>query len=300
MTYFKKVAAITASFLTLASAANANETNWQITLEALTLDRAGMGSVPLVVNGGGVQLSADELDIGFGAGAKLTAYKDISSADSVGIEFFFVDQMDVSATFSNADAQFTVYGADFGSAVDNLEYETDIYSFEVNWRHQIGSGPFRAIAGLRAIQNNEMMIVSDGVSPPDLFIGDLENQMFGLQIGLETSAAITNRLTLDAGIKAGFFNNSGTFDAAFPQAGPSAVFHSEMSYSASTLEFALGASYQVNDRISANIGYQVMMINGIAVLPEQLDDLAVPILGELDMDGHVIYQGLSLGIRYVW
>ncbi len=300
MTFSKTATTISAMLLALASTANADETDWQFALEGLTLSRGGMDQVPLVVDGGGVLLFADDLKLGFGGGAKLTAYKNINSTDSIGIEFFFVDQMNASAFFAAPGAQLTVYGAAFGSSPISLEYGTDIYNLEVNWRRDLNNSPFRVIAGMRAIKIGEQMSVQDAASPPNLFAGDLENQMLGFQFGLEASAPITSRMTLDAAIKVGLYNDFGTFLATFPQAGPAARFYSEMSNSASTIELLLGVSYQISDRLSANIGYQAMMVNGIAVMPEQFDDLAVPLLGELDMGGSVVYQGVSLGVKYVW
>ena len=61
-----------------------------------------------------------------------------------------------------------------------------------------------------------------------------------------------------------------------------------------------GVNCQLTDHLALMLGYQTMWIEGVAVLPAQLDDLAVPLLGDLDMSGSPFYHGANLGLRLDW
>jgi len=146
----------------------------------------------------------------------------------------------------------------------------------------------------------EDMTVTDALSPPRLFQGDLNNKMHGWQLGIEGIIFQHGRWEIEGGAKYGKYHNTAKFDAAFPQAGPAATFHAQQNGTASAREVWLGVNYSVTDNLAVRLGYQAMRIGGVALLPEQLDDLKVPLLGELDMDGNTLYQGVNLGFQFNW
>jgi hypothetical protein len=144
---------------------------------------------------------------------------------------------------------------------------------------------------------DENMTVLDGVSPPELFLGDIDNHLIGFQVGVEGIIWESCRWQIEGGLKAGIYHNEADFDAAFPQAGPAAVFNAAADHTTFAGELWLGANYFVTNNLAVRLGYQAMWIEGVAILPEQLDDLAVPLVGSLDMGGSPFYHGFYFGAQ---
>ncbi len=264
-----------------------------------------MDTVPLVIDptSGAVLLDADDLSLGYRGGLRFAAARDIGYRDDIEFEFFYVDPLSFSTTVATPGAQMLVYGATFGTDPFNVRYNTDLYNFEINWRRAWGAGCVKTLIGFRMIELSEALTVTDAISPPQLFVGDIDNHLYGFQLGLEATILRRGRWEIDGGLKCGIYGNSADFDAAFPQAGPAAVFHaSEDFHTDATFagDLWLGVNYQLTDCLALRLGYQAMWIEGVAVLPEQLDDLAVPILGELDMGGSPFYHGAYFGAQLDW
>ena len=224
----------------------------------------------------------------------------IDCRHDIEFEFFYVDQWSDSESATGPGSQFTVYGASFGTSPIELGYGTDLYSFELNWRRAWGAGRIKSLIGFRLMELGENMTVSDAASPPLLFDGDIDNHLIGFQVGLEGIIWQSCRWQIEGGCKAGIYSNSADFVAKFPQAGPAAVFDAAGDYTTFSGELWLGANYSITQCLALRVGYQAQWIEGVAVLPEQLDDLAVPILGDLDMGGSPFYHGLYVGTQLDW
>jgi hypothetical protein len=261
-----------------------------------------MDTVPLIVDPGGgtVLLGTDDLDLDYQGGFRLTASAQINQGNDVEFEFFHLGELGDSAMVSTPGAQMTVYGADFGADPINLNYDTKLYNYEINWRHSWYSGRFATLLGFRGAELGENMMITDAASPPHLFLGDVDNHILGVQIGIEGDIIQNSHWDLETGLKCGLYNNSASFDAAFPQAGPAAVFQAEANHATFIGELWLGANYHLTNNLDVKLGYQAMWVEGFAILPEQLDDLAVPLLGDLDMGGSTIYHGFNLGLALEW
>ncbi len=273
---------------------------WHVAIEGLLMRRDQIDSVPLIVGPAGVLLNSRDLNLDYREGFRLSAARQINPCNDIEFEFFFVDNLGSSTVAATPGAQFTVYGAAFGAAPIALGYSTNLYNYEANWRHSWGSGRVKTLIGFRAMQLGEDMTVADAASPPQLFLGDVENQLYGGQLGIEGVIWQNCRWEIEGGLKCGIYHNSADFDAAFPQAGPAAVFRAAEEHTAFSGELWLGVNYHLTDCIALKLGYQAMWMEGVAILPEQLDDLAVPILGDLDMGGSPLYHGASFGAQLAW
>jgi len=276
---------------------------WQFAVDALILRREHMDAVPLVVDtgSGATLLDADDIGLSHRGGLRLEASRQIiNSCNDIEFEFFFVDQWSALSTIADPGAELVMYGAAFGTDPITLGYGNDLYSFELNWRRALGAGRIKTLLGFRVMELDENMQVTDAVSPPELFLGDVDNHLIGFQVGIEGTLYQRCRLQIEGGLKTGIYHNDADFDAAFPQAGPAATFHAARDHTTFAGELWLGANYSVTDRLALRLGYQAMWIEGVAVLPEQLDDLAVPILGDLDMGGSPFYHGFYLGGQFDW
>jgi hypothetical protein len=275
---------------------------WQFSMDALIMRREHMDTVPLVVDGAGATLlDADDIGLSHRGGMRLSAARQIINCrNDIEFEFFFVDQWSALTTVDTPGAQVLVYGATFGTDPITVGYGNDLYSFELNWRRAWCSDRLKTLIGFRVMELDENMRIVDAGSPPDLFQGDVDNHLIGFQIGLEGTIYDGCRLQVEGGLKAGIYHNEADFDAAFPQAGQGAMFRAARDHTTFAGELWLGANYYVTDRLAVRAGYQAMWIEGVAVLPEQLDDLAVPILGDLDMGGSPFYHGWYFGAQFDW
>jgi hypothetical protein len=261
-----------------------------------------MDDVLLVVDTGSsaTLLEADDLDLGTRGGLRLSAARDIGFLGDLELEFFTVDQMSASKSIAAPGAEMVVYGATFGTSPLDVKYSSDLYGVEANWRQSWFDGRVKTLIGYRQMKLGEEMAVTDAASPPRLFQAELDNRLRGWQVGLEAALLRRDQLEIDAGVKYGEYRNSASLDAAFPQAGPGAGFDADGKEDARSREVWLGLNYHMTDSLALRLGYQAMWLDGIAVIPEQLDDLAVPLRGRMDMDGKVFYQGVNLGARFDW
>ncbi len=264
--------------------------------------RDQMDSVPLVIDQGSGNnlLNADDLSLDYSGGLRLAASRQINQRNDVELGFFYVDQLGASTTVATSGAEVLVYGATFGSDPIVLEYDTNLYNYEANLRHSWGGGRVRTLIGFRGMELGEDMTINDVVSPPHLLLGDVNNHLIGGQVGIDAVFLQNYHCEIGGGLKCGVYHNSADFDAAFPQAGPAATFHGAADHTAFSGELWLGMNCHLTDCLSLRLGYQAMWLEGVAVLPEQLDDLAVPLLGDLDMSGSPLYHGVTVGLQLDW
>jgi hypothetical protein len=275
---------------------------WRVAVEGLMMRRDQMDSMPLIIDpgSGNTLLNANDLDLDYSGGLRLTASRQLNRRNDIELGFFYVDQLGASATVTAPGAEVLVYGATFGSDPISLGYDTNLYNYEANWRHSWGSGCVKTLIGFRGMELGEHLTITDAVSPPQLFLGDVNNHLIGGQMGIEAVLLKNRHCEIGGGLKCGVYHNSADFDAAFPQAGPGATFHGAADHTAFSGELWLGMNCHLTDSLSLRLGYQAMWLEGVAILPEQLDDLAVPLLGDLDMSGSPLYHGATLGLQLDW
>jgi len=276
--------------------------SWQVTVEGMLIQRDDMDSVPLIVDLGGAitLLNADELSLRHRNGIRLSASRQVVRSLDLELEYSRAGLADDSVLDSAAGAEMFAYGAAFGTAPLSLVYGSDLNNYEFNWRYGWCRGPLKMLVGARHMALDESMTVTDAASPPQLFLGNLRNHMDGGQVGVEGVICQNRFARIEGGIKLGFYNNSANFDAAFPQAGPGATFEAASDEHAYSTELWLGVNSRLTERLSLKLGYRLMWLRGIALLPEQLDDMAVPIVGELQVKGDPVYRGMTVGLQLDW
>ena len=302
MSSFKSVFATFGAMLSISGAAFGQDLGWQISLEGLALQRTGTESVPLAIDTGtaAVLLSADEFDTDIHGGLKFSAVRETSEQNAFVLSGFYTGSMGSERILDAADAEMIIYGATFGTSPIHFGYESSLLGLEANWQHTLQNNRVNVLAGLGFMSLDETMVVTDAASGPDLFNGDLVNNMIGAQVGIEATVLDEERWQVLGGGKLGIYANSASFDAAFPQAGPAAIFDATGNSTVYSAELWVGAQYRLTDRVSLELGYQALLLRNVGLMPEQFDDLAVPILGEMDMGGRPLYHGITFGISSAW
>jgi len=283
------------------SASSCGCSKWNVAVEGLVMRRDQMDSVPLVIDSAnGNVLLGDDLNMGSQDGFHLSVSRQMNHCNDLEFEYYGVEDMGATTHIDTPGAQMTVYGSSFGTAPLDVTYATDLYNFEMNWRRRLRCQRFKSLLGFRVMELREDLSTLDAVSPPQLFQGDVNNHLMGGHFGIEGILFKQCRLVFEGGMKIGVYHNDADFFASFPQAGPAAVFQANEEHTAFTGDLWLDMNYWLTDHLAFRLGYQAMWMEGVALLPEQLDDLAVPILGDLDMAGSPLYQAITFGTQLRW
>jgi hypothetical protein len=182
---------------------------------------------------------------------------------------------------------------------------------------------FGWVGGFRYLHLNEAFLFR-GDTTDNLFDGDptelnyrmqLNNNLFGFQLGGGISYCVTNRLTTYAIAKFGVYDNRvtqfqtvyGTQGTATVNSGPNNgeafIVRSTDDVLAGAGQFDLGGRWAVNDRWSVNFGYRVMALAGVAISEtnavrsdfQNLDGIA-----SQQTTGSFILHGGYLGATYAW
>jgi hypothetical protein len=271
---------------------------WSVEVDFLALQREHMDNVPIIAAGNrAVLLNADDINLSPEGGVRVAVARQLNACNDIEFEFSVIDDWTATVLTDVPGAQLVQFGATFGTNPFHLSYETDLYNTELNWRRSWFCDQIKSIVGFRWIELGEKSRVRDANSPPAIFVGDVDNHLYGFQIGMEAVALKWCRLEIEFGMKAGIYYNMADVDLEYPQDGAGASSRAKGSNTAFTGELMLGGSYCLTDCLSIRAGYQVLWIEGVAILPEQLDDLAVPLAGEPDLGGSPVYHGAYVGLE---
>lgn len=161
--------------------------------------------------------------------------------------------------------------------------------------------------GVRTMQLGETMRL--GFDTPDILIvkSDVDNYLYGLQAGGNSTFFRTGRFSVEGAGAAGLYwnNASSTVLAAQPPTGPTfggTARDSEDMVSFS-LEAALKGKYQLNRSVALFAGYQLQFLSGVALAPDQLGrtgnlavPLATPVATTVDSSS-LFYHGFNFGLE---
>jgi hypothetical protein len=157
-----------------------------------------------------------------------------------------------------------------GSAQQTLDYETVVFSGEINFRRQL-SQTFSAIAGIRyASLVDDLRFLSEDNLPVNNNTGHLSieshNHLVGLQIGGDFDFEIFDNFSLDGGLKVGgFLNISKTFIDMYDDDNGPFFENDEDDIRVSAIsEGKLGMTWQFTPKISASLGYMAMLMSWVS------------------------------------
>ena len=267
---------------------------WSLSVDALYMRRDGADTIPLVVGPGFVPLlNADQLEGNYDLGYEVSIAAGGSSTGWIEAAFLMLNH-DEAANVATAGAQMFVYGASFGTNPLALSLDSDLYNGEINYLQDLGLGNLQGLIGVRWVSLDENLIVNDAASPPSLMLVEQENEMLGIQIGVQGVLFEHQGWEVDVAAKYGVFNNDSRTFAAFPQAGAAAVFNAGGENTSRIADVEIGLRYDFSESFSIHGGYRAIWIDNVALLTDQLDDLFVPLLGLQDV-GSVFYDGFTFG-----
>ncbi len=267
---------------------------WEFSAAAIILNREYQDA-PIATNGGvqtvGSENFDDEFEAGFEVGGRTTNWD---------FRYFQVDSFSSTALSAGAD---TISGA--VNALDtNLTLDTEIYSGEVNYFFNDASSPVRFLTGFRYIKLDEELVASPALGPAvGVIFANTDNDLYGLQSGLDALLfqSENGKFSISTGAKGGIYFAHTTSAYIRPFVGDMARdSEDEVAFAG---EANLRMRYQFCDWLAIDAGYQVLWINGVALVGEQASTTAFggPGGGATSLNhGGVIFHGGRIGLTAIW
>jgi hypothetical protein len=209
-----------------------------------------------------------------------------------------------------------------------LQADYEFHSAEINFLG--GSSPYGAygvsrftwLGGFRYIRfDDSLQFASDPVdqtftgAAPELYYDvDVDNNLYGFQLGGRGEVFLAQRFSLDFGTKFGLFGNNinqtsrigGSAGDAIINNGPFINQPFNVSSSTNTISFLgelkAGASYWVTNNWRVTGGYRALAITGVGLAADQIpmDLRGINDVHAIDADGSLILHGAYAGAEFTW
>ena len=206
-----------------------------------------------------------------------------------------------------------------GLDLNNRITVTDSNSFksaELNLRTwlNVAPGPFdvQMLVGARYMKATEIFGYS-AISDVPLALGSqnsaivqTENDMAGVQIGIDMDILVSARFFMDFELKGGILQNIASQSTSYTNidsAGAVSVFDTGASQHRTAFfgDVMVTGNWQMGPNWSLRLGYQAIFINGVALGPQNFqtnNSLLQTGPGQLDDSGEAIYHGPLLGVAW--
>ena len=223
-----------------------------------------------------------------------------SGTDWIG-EYFginsYQDSITRSAVAGITDLYFGQVGGPWGSLTAEYESKLDSLEFTIRSRQTRRLAP---LAGIRYVRVDEMFnSLQDPVSRRG-WLSDSDNDLYGFQFGCQGLICELGRWRLETTAKAGPYLNDIDVDVRSNDGGGLISRHVDHWHTAFIGDLRVGLACRLGPRMNFRIGYQGFWIEGLAVAPNQNNNLSFATgLESVDLSG-VIYQGGYLGFDLSW
>ncbi len=311
--------------------------NWYARGEMLGLFRHNYDSFPMATVGpsGPVALSTSDFRADFRAGVRALVGKSLSDWYRVEVSYIgSYDWTDIAAVRNDDDndqdgvgnlyTPFTNFGDPDGQV--GLDYNrlaaislrSRLDNGELNLRRRLlmrpGSYETSFLIGARYLEISEQFTYETLSGLPDpldrinQYGSDTNNEMIGIQIGLEGQFLVQPRMWVDCEIKGGIFQNHASLRREFTVAevgGDSAsIFTSDdVDRTSFVGDISLQFNYHFAPAWTFTAGYNVIWVTGVALGANNFeDDIALLALGPayIDHGGQLVYHGPSFGVTFAW
>jgi hypothetical protein len=236
------------------------------------------------------------------AGALLTVIRHsiLNSAWDLDVTYFGVNDFQNSASSPGVSALFTTPTIFIGGGLTvTTDYSSSFHSTEVNFRRNLNSR-FTALTGFRWVEVGDLLSTDIGGLASHSI--NVNNHLYGLQVGGQARVFSRNRFSVDAVGKVGVYGNRADQSTSTAGIGGALPALSARDSNVAFLgELGLTCNYAINHRWSVRSGYQAIWLDGIALAPDQLGsaDLVTGV-ATLNTSGHPIYHGLTLAADFRW
>ena len=245
-----------------------------------------------------VVLETDDADLDWAAGLQFTLTAQWDACHDVQLSYFSINEWEGAATLADTgtdyETPFTGVGTFFRSG--QFAVQSELQSFEANFRsHQCN---WTWLYGFRYLNLSENAMFGTG-TPDALVTVDVENHLYGMQIGGEGRLMDGCRLGIDVWGKAGvYYNDNEQVCLTSGAFGAGAITHDDDGI-AFVGDAGVRALYCLSHGCSLYAGYQVLWLgmdsDGLALATKQFDKIGGP--PATDTTGDAFYHGLSFGIE---
>lgn len=261
--------------------------------DLLILRRSRVDSLDLVSVGGVDVLDARDLDFDESFAFRVTATLPSDCGCDLQISYLTSHDFRDSAEFTGAvqDVFFDLVG---NVTELDLQYESNLDSLEFNIRSRQWK-TVAPIAGLRFLQIDETAEQID-VTNSLQFTGNVDNELYGFQLGADVLLGQWGPVRLESTIKGGVYYNDVNL------LGDTATVDLNRSFShiAFVGEVGIAGVWQLGPRHAVRIGYQSMLFDGVAMLFDQYDNFSITTgQGSLDL-GRTSYLGGFISFEATW
>lgn len=271
---------------------------WTIRAGAVFFRREAGSDIPIVT--GTPSYSTADLDFGYQGGPAVSVIRHgfLNTCWDLEVNYFGVYSDATATTLDvdslNATPPILVIGAVPAATV----YDSNLHSTEINLRRRWNDW-LTVLGGFRWIELSDDL-TTDVDTGFAMFGTDVNNHLYGAQIGVDTCLLQRGAFTLEGFAKAGIFGNSADVAAtttgvggALPLvsvAGNDTVFVGDV---------ALTGVYALNNCWSLRGGYQLLWIDGVALAPNQLDNVNLATgVAAVDTSSTAFYHGFTVAAEY--
>jgi len=286
------------------------DVGWRVTADVLVLSRTDAEPQLLFQDLIGTD-DFDVTDLGFGvnAGWRMSAIRQTGSTWDHEVNYTYLP-FEETNTVVGVPFNFNTMFAGFVGFGDIQMFDTRYYSqthsFELNARRELDCYPITVIAGFRYadLYENAKLRADAGGGLVDMLDTSVENHLYGGQLGLEAVLLSRDCWDIDVYGKAGVFaaRSSQSTTAIEPFGIGSQTDFGKTNGTALIAEFGVNGRVQLTDCLSLRAGFMMMWLEGVALAPDQWNDLdfSIPTTGVIDNNGGFLAYGGSFGVDAVW
>jgi hypothetical protein len=159
------------------------------------------------------------------------------------------------------------------------------------------------LAGFRFVEFDDSLIVQ--FAPPggaftDVYEIDVNNHLYGVQIGAEAAIGSVGLWQLDGWLKAGVYRNDAdqSTNMFIPITGSARARDDHTAFLGSV---GLSAVRPVTASLAFRAGYQAMWLDGVALAPSQIAVTNVQNnFAGVDINEGVFFHGVTIGLETTW
>jgi hypothetical protein len=227
--------------------------------------------------------------------------EDILFGCDIEASFFNIDGWESGRTevAPEAGAYFMLFN-DLGSSffldpgdVVNYRYTSLLRSSEINLRHSC-SDMISVLAGFRYVELHEDLVST--VNDIQIADANVDNHLYGAQIGMNVAFVNLPRLSIEGVLKAGVFGNHTDVTMPVRDMG---LFGDRTTHTSVLGEIGLMGIVQVTNSLALRGGYQAMWLDGIALAGDQYENLN-PSNPKPYVGGTLFYHGAFAGLEYAF
>ena len=242
-----------------------------------------------------VLLNASDFGFNYEVGPRISLTRHTRTGCDLELIYFGIDAWNDRITTPSAVFILTG-GGNFGLAgTPAFRYGTELYSGEFNITSP-QRGMFRVLAGARMLELNESFI-GGTTGNPNFYAIETSNQLYGFQAGADIKPINLDQGSLSIRVTGGPYHNNTRVNATVGGGTPDG---SDRARSLTFVgEMALTGVVRVTDWLSIRAGYQIMLVDDVALAVNQFathDSVAdtIDVVGGSSLLFHGGFAGLAL------